>query len=494
MKSLAGIALAPALIGTAFAIISGCAQSKDVIQPQIDTSITLKPAFLPDLDSMYTYELWMIKVQNPGDGFIGPGAEFTSLGKFTYRNATGRFMNATGDSAISNRIDLPETWLNYDYIAVSVENVTDPSPLPSGTYLLSDKVVDPTIRPISMKFPISLFGALGFYFVGTPTDDTTYWRFKDPADVNDSSYLFFDRYDENRGLWVCSRFRSEIKMFWDTLAVDSLGIEPTVDTSDTSGSWYIPDTVGIEFPDPDTGWAIETTSVIFAYDTLQHRRINIPWILAVDTMYNYNLYPVYDIDSITTPDYPYPLGRDIPYYAYSGPLGGLPDISPYGWRYNTWVLLEQPDTGDNSGLGLATVIPFGDGRQENFTGLNSWGVLPLGPFHRSDSADLSNPFSDNREVPDFPGGDFVKFGNIADSTRFVRLNLRRSSLERWGSVVVGMEPDPGMINIDTTVNFPIFFLSADLPSAGASRADEVQVLHNWSQFLPVINVTVDLHE
>ena len=88
----------------------------------------------------------------------------------------------------------------------------------------------------------------------------------------------------------------------------------------------------------------------------------------------------------------------------------------------------------------------------------------------------------------------MKFGNIADSTRFVRLNLRRSRLERWGSVVVGMEPDPGMINIDTTVNFPIFFLSADLPSAGASRADEVQVLHNWSQFLPVINVTVDLHE
>ncbi len=487
MKSLLGNVLTLMLILGAFALILGCAQSKDVVQPQIDTTITLTPQHLPGLDSLYTYELWMVKVQNPGDDFIAPGAEFTSLGKFTFDNATGNFMNATGDSVISNKVDLPETWLNYDYIVVSVEDVNDLSPAPSGAFMLSDKVVDPKTRPISLKFPISLFDAVGFYFVATPTDDTTYWHFS--GGVNDSSYLNFVRNDENRGLWVCSRFRSEIPL-WDTLAVNSItDIVKTLDTSDTSTSRGNPDTVGIDIP--DTGWTIETTSVIISYDTLQHRRINIPWIIEVDSNYKYTLYPDYEIDSITTPDYPFPLG-DIPYYVYSGPLGGLPDIAPYGWRYNTWVMLEQPETGDNSGLDLRTMIPFGDGRQGDFTGLNSWGVLPLGGFRRSDSADLSNPFSSNREVPNFPGSDYVKFDNSADSSKYAKLNLRRSSMQRWGTVVIGMEPDSGKVTNDGAVNFPLFFMAEDLPLSGSSGAS-VQ-LHNWAQFLPVINVAVELHE
>ncbi len=489
MKSLLGNALALALVIAAFALIIGCAQSKDVVQPQIDTSITLKPEFLPGLDSLYAYELWMVKVQNPGDDFIDPGAAFTSLGKFTYNNTTGRFMNAAGDSVISSTIDLPETWLNYDYIVVSVEDIDDQSPLPSGAYILSDQVVDPKSRPIALKFPISLFGASGFYFLATPTDDTTYWHFS--AGLNDSSYLNFVRNDENRGLWVCSRFRSEIQL-WDTLAVNSItDIVKTLDTSDTSQSRGNPDTVGIDFP-VDTGWAVETTSVIISYDTLQHRRINIPWIVEVDSNYKYTLYPDYEIDSITTPDYPFPLG-DVPYYVYSGPLDGLPDIAPYGWRYNTWVMLNQPDEGDNSGMGLRTMIPFGDGRQGDFTGLNSWGVLPLGAFHRSDSADLYNPYNSNREVPNFPGSDFVKFGNTADSTRYANLNFFHSDRERWGTVVVGMEPDSGKVTLDTMINFPLFFLAQDLPLSGASAASGVR-LHNWSDYLPVIKVTVEFHE
>lgn len=491
MKSLLGNALALALVVGAFILIIGCAQSKDVVQPQIDTTITLTPQFLPGLDSLYTYELWMVKVQNPGDDFIASGAAFTSLGKFTYDNATGRFMNAARDSVISNKIDLPETWLNYDYIVVSVEDVDDPSPAtPSGAFMLSDRVVDPKTRPIAMKFPISLFGAVGYYFVATPTDDTTYWHFA--VNNNDSSYLVFVRNDEDKGLWVCSRFRSEIPL-WDTLGVDSIeDIVKTLDTSDTSTSRGNPDTVGIDFPDPDTGWAVETTSVVISYDTLQHRRINIPWITEVDSNYKYTLYPAYVIDSITTPDYPFPLG-DVPYYVYSGPLEGLPDIAPYGWRYNTWVMLEQPESGDNSGLDLRSMIPFGDGRLEDFTGLDTWGVLPLGPFYRSDSADLSNPFNSNREVPNFPGSDYVKFPNAADSLRYEHLNLRRSSMDRWGTVVVGMEPDSGKVVVDSTVNFPLFFLSKDIPLNGSAAASGVR-MHNWSDYLPVINIGVEYHE
>jgi len=490
MKSLLGNALALTLIIVAMALIFGCTQSNDVVQPQIETTITLTPQFLPGLDSVYTYELWMVKVQNPGDDFIASGAEFTSLGKFTYDNTTAEFMDAAGDSVISNTIDLPETWLNYDYIVVSVEDANDQSPAPSGTFILSDQVVDPNTRPIALKFPVSLFGAIGFYFVATPTDDTTYWHF--PTAQDNESYLAFVRNDENKGLWVCSRFRSEIPL-WDTLSVVRIDtIIKTIDTSDTSSSRGNPDTIGIEFPDPDTGWAIDTTAIVISYDTLQHRRINVPWMIEVDSNYKYTVYPIYEIDSITTPDYPFPLG-DVPYYVYSGPLGGLPDVSPYGWRYNTWVMLEQPASGDNSGMNLRTMIPFGDGRQQDFTGMNTWGVLPLGGFLRSDSADFSNEFSSDREVPNYPGSDYVKFDNASDSVRYANLNLFHSSMERWGTVIIGMEPIAGNVAVDSTVNFPLFFMSEDLPLSGSSAANGVQ-LHNWSQFLPVINVAVELHQ
>jgi hypothetical protein len=489
MKSLVGKTLALLLVGGLFIIVFGCAQSTDVVQPQINTTITLKPAYLPNLDSIYVYELWMVKVKNPGDNFIASNAEFTSLGKFTYNNATARFMDAAGDSAISNSIDLPETWMNYDYIVVSIENKNDLSPsTPSGTFILSDRVVDPKLRPIALKFPVSMFGALGFYFVGTPTDDTTYWHF--PQGINDSGHVVFVRNDENLGLWICSRFRSE-RPLHDTLAVNDLEVVVVNDQADTTDAKYKPDTIGINFP---PYWVVDTTFVVFGLDTLQHRRINIDWIDTVDTNNDYLLFPSYNIDSITDSAYPYPLGN-IPYYVYSSPLEGLPDIAPYGWQYNCWVMLEQQTSGDNSGLDLSTVIPFGDGREEDFTGLNSWGILPLGPFTHPDSADLFNPFIDNREVPDFPGNDFVKFSNPANSERYANLNLRRNTLERWGSVLIGMEPDPAKLAVDSTVNFPLFFLSDDLPSASDTAAPYgVQVFHNWSQFLPVINVTVDMHE
>lgn len=492
MKSLVGKTLALILLGGVLVIVFGCAQSPNVVQPQINTTITLKPEYLPDLDSTYVYELWMVKVEEPGDAFIDPGAEFTSLGKFIYDNAMGRFMNAAGDSAISSSIDLPETWMNYDYIAVSIENKNDLAPSsPSGTFILSDRVVDPKLRPIAMKFPVSMFGALGFYFVGTPTDDTTYWHF--PESINDSGHVVFVRNDENMGLWICSRFRSE-RPLHDTLAVNSLDVVVVNDQADTTEAKYKRDTIGISFPDPGVGWVVDTTFVVFGLDTLQHRRIDIDWIDTVDTNNDYLLFPFYNIDSMTDSAYPYPLGN-IPYYVYSSPLEGLPDIAPYGWRYNCWVMLEQPATGDNSGLDLSAMIRFGDGRQEDFTGLNTWGVLPLGPFSRPDTADFLNPYTDNREVPDFPGNDFVNFSNPADSERYANLNLRRSSMVRWGSVLIGMEPVPSAeLTVDSTVNFPLFFLSDDLPSAGTSGANAVQVFHNWSQFLPVIKVTVEMHE
>lgn len=475
--------LATILVCSGLVFVLGCTQSEDIAQPQGKSTITLKPAQMPELDTLYAYELWMVKSAQEDDDFAAPGAQYTSLGKMTWDNSVARFRDMDGN-AIPNSFELPESWFAYDYIALSVENHTDPDPAnPSGTFMLVDEAIDQTVRPIKMKFPVSLFDATGFYFVGTPTNDTTYYSLDADSVVRVSE-------QEDKGLWLCSRFRT-FRDLHDTLGVESLDTVMVIDTFDTAGR-YQPDTVGIVWPPV---WVVDTTQVVFGYDTLQHRRINIEWVIILDTMYDYLRFIEYNIDSTSSADYadpnkgPYPLGR-IYYYEYSGPLAALPDIAPYGWRYNAWVLLDQPAGGANSGMDLAQVKPFGTGRQEIFTGENSWGVLSLGAFHDPVGPDVSNKYISNREVPRFPGEDFVVNAN----PRFDSLNFRRESIERWGSVVIGLEPDPSRLTIDSTTNFPLFILSNDLPSGDSPEVDDVHTFHNWTSYLPIVEVTVQMHD
>jgi len=476
----------PLIVCGSLFLIFGCTQKDDVNQPLTSSTITLNPDFLPELDSMYVYELWMVKVQKQGDDFIAPGAEFISLRKFLWDNSVDRFRDSNGD-IISNDIELPESWYNYDYIVLSIENLVDPAPTqPSGVYMLADAVVDPVTRPIVMKYPASMFLAIGSFFVGTPTNDTTYYDLTPSIDS-----LVRVSEEEEKGLWICSRFLTE-RFLHDTLGVDSFK-NSTFINSDTTRK-YEPDTINVIWP-PDSTWDIIIDTVVYGYDTLQHRRIELEWEVIYDTVYDYNLYPYFWVDSQTTVQYPYPLGR-IPYWEYSGPLAEAPDIYPYGWRYNAWVMLEQPDEGDdNTGMDLATMIPFGTGEQEAFTGSNSWGVLPLGGFRYPDAPDVSNPYISNREVPQFPGEDFV-----VNAAQFANLNLRRITDHTWGYVIVGMEPDPALVDINETCNFPLFILSAEIPQGNADiyrdndPNNDSPTFHNWTQFLPEISVMVEMHD
>jgi hypothetical protein len=462
----------------------GCTRKDDVVDPLVSSTITLNPKYLPELDTLYAYELWMVKVQNAGDDFTSAGAEYISLRKFKWDNYLHAFRDLEGN-ILESEITLPESWFAYDYIVVTVENNPDPNTdTPSGVYMIVDEVVDQEIRPIMMKFPVSTFLTTGFFFVGSPSDDTTYWDFTVNERVRVSE-------NEEKGLWVCSRFWTQRNLH-DTLSVDSLQVLRVIDTLDTIGKWD-PDTVDIKWPGdpPDSIFEIIFDSVVFGYDTLQHRRIEVEWEVEVDTLYDYIRFVYYDIDSITTPAYPYPLGV-IEYFEYAGPLEELPNIVPYGWRYNTWVTLDQDSTGslDNFGMDLKPVIPFGDGTLESFTGPNHWGVLPLGAFNDPVAPDISNPYTSNREVPQFPGEDFV---TAAAAPRFDNLNLLRVSVMDWGYVIIGMEPDPSKVTINAETNFPLFVLSEPLVSGDDPSADNVHTFHNWSQFLPQIEVIVFMH-
>lgn len=424
----------------------GCSQKDDVVQPKQMATIILEPSQLPTLDTLYAYEVWMVAIDN-GDSI------FTSLGKFLWNNYWNRFLTLDGE-VMSGSFEVPAPWYDYDRIMITIENRVDPDPLaPSGTILAIDDVIDPTTRPIKMKFPGYMFEALGYYFVGTPTNDTA---------VTDA----LDDVDDVRGLWLCSRSLTQRDM-QDTLGIDTFTVRQTEQDMNNK---YTPDTIGI------AGWVFQdSVTVIIGYDTIRdHRRIEITYIDTVDTNHGY----VLSIEPDTTPRVVHL------YYAYTSPLENLPDIEPYGWRYNIWVMLDQSNGWD---LGLERMVPFGYEGQWRWTGDTTWGVLPLGAFSRADSADLANPYISNREVPNYPGEDFV-----IDAGGLANVNLRRPVSGFWGSVVVGMEPDPEKLTIDPARNFPLLFMADSLRS-GFNDPDEYRAphpLHNWSQTMPVIRVTV----
>lgn len=440
------------LVVTGILLITfGCSQKDDVIQPKKMATITLQPSQLPTLDTLYAYELWMVTI-NGGD------SAYTSLGKFLWDNYWNRFNDLDGN-IISGSFEVPQPWYDYDRIMVTIENRNDLDPLnPSGTILMVDEVIDPTQRPIKLKFPGFVFEATGYYFVATPTNDTSV------ADTLDNA-------DESKGLWLCSRTLTPRQM-QDTLGIDSVRVNQT--EQDTTQK-YATDTIGI------AGWVFQdSVMVIIGYDTIRdHRRVVITYIDTVDTNHGYVLHVFPDTTPTVVHDY----------FNYSGPIDKLPDIKPYGWRYNAWVLMDPVYDG---GLDLKKMTPFGYDGQWRWTGDTTWGVLPLGPFYRPDSADLSNAHISNREVPNFPGEDFVAGPDLA---RYASLDLRQPVSGFWGSIVVGMEPNPANVTIDPDRNFPLLFLADSLRSGldpAAARA--VHTFHNWSQTLPTISVNVLFHE
>ena len=461
------------VVGGAMLIAFGCSQKDDIIQPQSLASITLRPQNLPTLDTAYyVYELWMVAVDNDTQD-----SSFTSLGRFIWDNYEYSFKDMDGNK-IGSVYEVPSAWFSYDYIMLSVENRHNDNPEPSGSFILVDEVGDPAASPISLQFPISLFDALGYYFVATPTDNN------------------LNQTNEKKGLWICSRAPSEFSN-WDTLGVYSsnLRVYPVADPQPEDS--VKPDTVGIVWP-VDSIWEVIDTEVVFSYDTAFHRRIQLEWVIDTVPDFNYQLDVYYQIDSMCALGQPYPecahLGTHY-YWDYTGPMEEMPDIKPYGWRYCAWVLLEDQPAGENYGLGLNRVVPFGFEGQQNYSGDTTWVVLPLGAFFRPDSADLSNQYLSNLEVPNYPGEDFV----IGAPAQFDNLNLRLRTTEdatggEFGSIVIGLEPIPGAnMTIDDTRNFPLAFMIDFLPyyEEGSNLVPE---FHNYSQFLPEIDVIVEFHE
>jgi len=175
--SLIYLLLAAVLIGTTI-MLTACGQEDNVIKPQLATTITLTPERLPKLQDIYVYELWGATVN-------GSDTSFTSIFQFDWDPDLFVFRDTAGN-AISNSYSLPDTWLDYTHILLSIENRGIPHSDPSGTYMLIVETgpVNPTNPNFIMEFPVSMFLVTGSWFVGTPTDDT------------------LDTTNEEKGIWV----------------------------------------------------------------------------------------------------------------------------------------------------------------------------------------------------------------------------------------------------------------------------------------------------
>jgi len=472
--------------------VFGCTQKKDVTEPMLYATITLEPQRLPTLDSLYCYELWMVEDD-------GGSESYTSLGKFVWDNYWSRFRNIDGDT-ISNVLEIPEPWLNYEYMMVTIENVEDPDPTsPSGTIILTANVSvpDPLNPVIQMHFPADFSKAIGNYSVTTPTNDSMIDVSRSTDTIHIKDTVKYDVNDERRGLWLFSRSMARIYNF-DTLSIkfDSMLVDSVEDPS--ADDFSTTDHIGIENLPTDSIFAFpgnaDTVYRVFGFDTMAHIGPQIDWKDSIDP---YHVYiPKFRedasriIDSGQISNDTIRLGW-VPYYVYNTGLTDLPDIKDYGWRYNTWILFADPDPN----MELPKMCAFGYEGQHRFTGDTTWKVLSLGGFFRGDSADLSNPYIDNREVPNLPGEDFVM---PAAEPRFENIDFLSGGASGMygftGSVIVGIEPDPDLLTIDTTRNFPLFVLVDSLPSRTRWSMDTSFTFHNYQNYLPSINVRIDFRK
>lgn len=462
--SLRNIFLLAMLMLIVLLTAGGCGQKDDIIKATDTTTLTLRPNNLPVLQEIYIYELWAAKID-------GSDSEFVSLGQFVWDRELFLFRDTSGNK-ISNEYVLPETWQYYTHIYVSIENRGVSHLNPSGSFMLAVETGPVNdINPIyTMEFPVSMFPAVGLWYVATPTDDS------------------LNRFNEDKGLWLGSRAMTQ-RYLHDTLDINGINqILIPIDTpytADDSASWLVLDTIWADFPITE----VESLKVVYGLDTLPHRRINVNWSDTLDSFNNYLLFVDYEIDSISF-DRSAPLGL-IQYFDYNPALDGLPDVRPFGFRYNAWVLSEYfPDAAD-----MPQMVPFGYDLPEALTGDTTFRVVSLGAFYRPDSADLSNPYLNNLEVPNYPGEDFI---NGILPAGYNNISFRYSGVDTtsgiWGSIVVGLEPDPANLTIDSTRNFPLFFLSSQLPHAFDPGSNAVQVFHNWNQYMPKIALTVKFSE
>jgi hypothetical protein len=420
-----------------FALYMGCAEDQPISAPFTRATVNLSPRAFPSPPDGMIYELWLQKLD---------GSD-TSLGRFGWDQDLYVMRDPMGVATDRNfPVDL--NILDWDFLSVSVENISTAAGSGPGPIFMRDRIFSPDEREfLLMKYPIDFSGiTTGFVTIETPTDGSF---------SNDSAGIWFAIY--SRGtittqdtigasateLVQVPRSRSkdaETGSTLDTIGIDSVmknitynrysrfNLDTIIVTTARSFFHTVPinwfDTLSISAIDTtlDTPIVIDTTMV--PPDT--------SFVLIIDT----TVFPPdtsFVID--TTIDTSYNVDSSSVQYIIAARDTFPPDTIDYGANRD-FIMQQTTDLGAST---VTSVHQFDNGFSELFdltgTGWHYKGWV-LGPFTGSSPSEFVRMnVAENKET------NWEKVGRTLFTTGIFHDTLVKSSLSSLDTTFYGMNPD-----------------------------------------------------
>jgi len=266
---------------------------------------------------------------------------------------------------------------------------------------------------------------------------------------------------------------------------DTLGIAALAETLDTLQ-------ITRKQPVTDSHYTLVDTLVL---DTFVHTRIDFEYVTfpvnitgaAVDTvvtLYRLNAdssdFIVYDstfrifplVDYNHTMIYaPYVDSQFILVDKFLHSFEEVPDLVGTKWHYKGWVL--SPFLEPTSSFGSLEKPVWNEFYVAQELSPNDAGLITTGSFKSFRGRDDSNPYSDNKRVPNVPGEDFIM--NLPAGVDSIYFCVNNVDSVGYGTVFITIEPDNYN---DDMANFPMVFMSSRLaPYFAAVRTGQ----HNQFQ-------------
>ncbi len=363
-----------------FALYMGCAETQPVSAPFTRATVNLSPRAFPSPPDGMIYELWLQKLDGTD----------TSLGRFSWDQDLFVMRDPMGVARDRNFV-VDANILAWDFLSVSVENISVPSTSGPGPIFMRDTIFSPDESEfLLMKYPIDFSGVTtGFVSLETPTDgdfgnDTL------GGGGNDSAGVWFAIYStsvmqtqDTLGVSATELVQiprnaardAENGSTLDTIGIDSVMTNITYDrysrfnldtvTISTVRAFF--HTVPINWFDTLSISAIDTTvdTLIASIDTTLNPPDTTFFIdSTIDTSYNIDSSSVQYIiaarDTFPPDTINYGANRDfrmtqtvdlgplqnIQVHQFDNGFSELFDLNGTGWHYKGWVL--GPFTGNSN--------------------------------------------------------------------------------------------------------------------------------------------------
>lgn len=435
-------------------LVIGCSQSEDIVTPASTTNVTLNAERLPIPPAGMVYELWVANAKDT-----------VSLGKFLYDNTARRFLDTDQRARTNNgNFVLNGDIYKYGHMFVSVETTSVATDRHPGPIMLIDSILNPNNDPFKLVVPGSdklEKAALFFNMEGVSDHDSI---------INDTLRLA-RRLNDGKGLWFCRYMMSPFSMP-DTVRVTIDTFDTLVEDSTIERLIYLCafDTTGVEttlvhldtLPNGDPN--PYPRRFYLGRNPLRHLGIGFTQVECTTT--TKPLQGRYLTVRFDTAGYRQPTELFM-----SDTV--LPDLTPYGWHYKGWVVVNSYNSVPlSSHWRMTPPVWSGTPVYQSIVAGGDGSLFTTGTFAQDGRPgdNYTNDLATKGPTPPYPGRDFfhdadllAKFG--VDSLQLVQSNSA-------GTVFISLEPNN--FPLDTT-NFPLIAFTAALPTRAMIQADTVAI-------------------